>query len=79
MVDIDLANNLLLVRGAVPGHREALVEINASAKHKADRAVTGRLEEAPEEKKKIIGFKSDYTDLLNSVDNLKNELTKECR
>ena len=41
------------------------------------RYLENRLVELSQEKKKISGFKSDYADLLNSVDNLKNELTKE--
>lgn len=39
VVDVDLEQNLLLLRGAVPGHRAALVEINPSVKNKPDRPV----------------------------------------
>jgi potassium-dependent mechanosensitive channel len=50
---------------------------NLSDNSRNIRYLENRLVELSQEKKKIIGFKSDYTDLLNSVDNLKNELTKE--
>ncbi len=52
VVDIDLENNLILIHGAVPGHRDALVEINPAAKGKKDHAVGGSLGEEVEEKKK---------------------------
>ncbi len=52
VVGVDLDNNLLLIRGAVPGHRDALVSIKPSAKNKADKPVSaGALEEGAEKKK----------------------------
>ncbi len=51
VVEVDKDNNLLLIRGAVPGHRDALVEIHPSAKNKADRPVVQKHEEAEEKKK----------------------------
>jgi len=51
VVDIDLENNLLLLRGAVPGHRTGILEINPSAKGKADRPVV-HIEAEVEDKKK---------------------------
>lgn len=50
---------------------------NLSENSRNIRFLENRLIELSQEKKKISGFESDYTDLLNSVDNLKNELTKE--
>lgn len=52
VIEIDAENNLILLHGAVPGHREALVEIKPSAKGKADRAIGAKLAEEAEEKKK---------------------------
>jgi small-conductance mechanosensitive channel len=50
---------------------------NLSDNSRNIRYLENRLVELSQEKKKISGFESDYTDLLNTVDNLKNELTKE--
>lgn len=50
VVAVDVENNLILLRGAVPGHREALVEINPCAKKKADKPIVEV--EAEGEKKK---------------------------
>jgi large subunit ribosomal protein L3 len=52
VVEIDPENNVLLLRGAVPGHKNALIEINPSAKHKADRPVVKAIEGEGDEKKK---------------------------
>ena len=52
VVEIDVENNLLLLRGAVPGHREALVEVYPSSKGKADRPVVKPLEDVDDKKKK---------------------------
>jgi large subunit ribosomal protein L3 len=55
IVDVDLENNLLLLRGAVPGYRSSVLEINPSAKGKKDRPVV--LIEAEVEDKKRPGAK----------------------
>jgi large subunit ribosomal protein L3 len=52
VVEIDPENNLVLLRGAVPGHREGVLEIYSSAKGKPDRAVTAGGGGEAEEKKK---------------------------
>ncbi|MBI5547859.1 MAG: 50S ribosomal protein L3 [Deltaproteobacteria bacterium] len=51
VVEIDLENNVLLIRGALPGHKNGLVEIYPSAKNKADRPVVAAPEEVEEKKK----------------------------
>ncbi len=58
VVEVDLEHNLVLLRGAVPGHNNAMIEINPSAKHKADRAITHVVEGEVEEKKKAAGAKA---------------------
>lgn len=50
IVEIDAENNLLLIRGALPGHKNSLLEINPCAKGIADRPVVAKIEE--EDKKK---------------------------
>jgi large subunit ribosomal protein L3 len=52
VIDVDLEHDLIVLRGAVPGHNHAMVEINPSAKHKADRAIVAQVEGEGEEKKK---------------------------
>ena len=52
VVDVDLENNLLLLHGAVPGHRGSLVTIIPSAKKKADKPILGTIIEEPTDKKK---------------------------
>lgn len=55
VIEVDLENNLLLVRGAVPGKGDGLLSIKASAKGKADKPVSsGPLEV---EDKKTAGKK----------------------
>ncbi|MBK6967538.1 MAG: hypothetical protein IPH20_27480 [Bacteroidales bacterium] len=49
---------------------------NLSDKSGNIRYLENRLVELSQEKKKISGLMTDYTDLLYSVDNLKNELPK---
>jgi large subunit ribosomal protein L3 len=56
IVEVDLENNLLLLRGAVPGHRDGILEIKPSAKGKADRPVI-HVEAEVEEKKKAAAKK----------------------
>jgi large subunit ribosomal protein L3 len=51
IVDIDLENNLLLIRGAVPGFKTGLLEIKPSAKRKADQPVVKAPEEVEDKKK----------------------------
>jgi large subunit ribosomal protein L3 len=51
VIDIDLENNLILLRGAVPGHREGLLEIKPSVKGKADKPVVAPVEEVEDKKK----------------------------
>lgn len=56
VVDVDLENNLLLVHGAVPGHRGSLVTIMPAVKRKADKPVLGTIiEDAGDDKKKKKG------------------------
>lgn len=52
VVDVDLENNLLLVHGAVPGHRGSLLTIMPSAKKKADKPIVGTIVEDAQDKKK---------------------------
>jgi len=52
VVDVDLENNLLLVHGAVPGHRGSLLTIVPSVKKKADKPVLGTIVEEAQDKKK---------------------------
>ena len=53
MVDVDLENNLLLIHGAVPGHRGSLVTILPAVKRKADKPVLGTIiADAGDDKKK---------------------------
>ncbi len=51
IVDIDLENNLLLIRGAIPGFKTSVVEINPSARRKADQPVVKAPEEVEDKKK----------------------------
>ena len=51
IVDLDLENNLLLIRGAIPGFKTGLVEINPSARKKADQPVVKAPEEVEDKKK----------------------------
>ncbi len=51
IVDVDLENNLLLIRGAVPGYRSGILEIKPSVKGKADRPVV-HIEAEVEDKKR---------------------------
>ncbi|MGI5860693.1 MAG: 50S ribosomal protein L3 [Myxococcales bacterium] len=51
VVDIDLENNLILLWGAVPGHRNGLIEINPSIKGKPDRVIGAATGEGEEKKK----------------------------
>jgi len=51
IVEIDLENNLLLIRGAVPGHKNSIIEINPSAKGLADKPVVAKPEEVDDKKK----------------------------
>jgi large subunit ribosomal protein L3 len=51
VVDVDLEHNLLLLRGAVPGHREGLIEIRPSVKGKPDMKLVVGGEEIEEKKK----------------------------
>jgi large subunit ribosomal protein L3 len=52
VVEVDAANDVILLRGAVPGFKNGLVQINPSAKHKPDRPVVKVVEGEGEEKKK---------------------------
>lgn len=52
VVGVDTENNLLLIRGAIPGHREALVSIKPSVKGKADKPISQPpIEEGADKKK----------------------------
>ena len=52
VVELDLENNLVLVRGGIPGHRDSLIELNPSAKNKADKDVVPKWEPAAADDKK---------------------------
>jgi large subunit ribosomal protein L3 len=53
VVEVDLENNLILLHGAVPGHKGSLLTIQPSAKKKADKPILGTIiEEASDKKKK---------------------------
>lgn len=51
IVEIDLENNVLLIRGSVPGFKSGVIEINPSAKNLADQPVVKAPEEVEDKKK----------------------------
>lgn len=52
VIDVDLENGLILLHGAVPGHRGSLVSITPAAKKKADKPILGTIVNEPADNKK---------------------------
>jgi large subunit ribosomal protein L3 len=52
IVEVDVENQLLLIRGGIPGHKNSLVEINPCVKGRPDRPVVHVEQGEAEDKKK---------------------------
>lgn len=54
VIDVDMEHNLLLVHGAVPGHKNSIVTITPAVKCKADKPILGTIivDESADKKKK---------------------------